>query len=236
MVLEGYRRRVGPYLDRMVRPFLGWEPDRLSVLSLALTVAAALLAALVRWSTVYLFLPVGVLIFLGGVFDVLDGEVARRTRRESLRGDFLDHVFDRYADLVLVVGIAVSGYANPILALLALASLLLTSYMGTQAQAVGQGRLYRGLLSRADRLLLLTLGCLLLFDLALPWPWAPDAPLVRIHALGGTFTVLDLVFLYFIAAGQWTAFARARQTYRALPPGPPGAMAPSGSGSTRADG
>lgn len=236
MVLESYRRRVAPYVGVAVRPFLGWEPDRLSVLSLALTVLAAILAALARWTTVYLFLPVSILIFLGGFFDVLDGEVARRTGRASVRGDFLDHVFDRYADLVLVVGIAASGWANPIVALLALASLLLTSYMGTQAQAVGQGRLYRGLLSRADRLLLLTLGTFLLFDLSLPWPWAPTAPWSRIHAFGLTFTVLDLVFLYFIVAGQWTAFARARQTYRALPPAPPAGGGRSGSGSNEAGG
>jgi archaetidylinositol phosphate synthase len=230
MVAEGYRRRLEPYLERLSRPFLGWAPDHLSWLSLGLSLLAALLALLVRFTTVYLFLPVALLIFLGGVFDVLDGEVARRTGRTSVRGDFLDHVFDRYADLALVLGIAASGFANPILALLALASLLLTSYMGTQSQAVGQGRLYRGLLTRADRLLLLALGAFLEFDLSLPWPWAPTAPWSRVYAYGITFTVLDVVLVYFIVAGQWTALSRAWTTYRALPPSPP--APPTGSGST----
>lgn len=230
MVAEGYRRRLEPYLTRLSRPFLGWSPASLSWLSLGLSLAAAGLSALVRFTTVYLFLPVALLIFFGGVFDVLDGEVARRTGRTSVRGDFLDHVFDRYADLALVLGIAASGFANPIVALLALASLLLTSYMGTQAQAVGQGRLYRGLLSRADRLLLLALATFLEFDLSLPWPWAPTAPLSRIAGYGLSFTVLDVVLVYFILAGQWTALSRALATYRALPPAPPGP--PSGSGST----
>src|SRR5579863_8678168 len=171
MVLEGYRARVEPYLARLARPFLNWAPNRISILSLVLTVVAAVLAALVYWFGPLLFLPVAALIFAGGVFDVLDGEVARRTNRTSVRGDFLDHVFDRYADIVLVLGIAVSGFAHPLLALLALVSLLLTSYMGTQAQALGRGRLYRGLLSRADRLLLLSIATFLEFDLSLPWPW-----------------------------------------------------------------
>jgi archaetidylinositol phosphate synthase len=225
MVAEGYRRRVAPYVARIARPFLGWSPDSLSVLALLLSVLAGATAFLVRFTTVYLFLPVTLLIFFSGVFDVLDGEVARTTGRTSARGDLLDHVFDRYADVFILLGIAASGYANPLLALLALVSLLLTSYMGTQAQALGQGRLYHGLLSRADRLLLLALAAFLEFDLSLPWPWAPTAPLSRISVHGVGFTVIDLVLLYFIVAGQWTALARARATYRALPP-PPAASGP----------
>ena len=217
MVAEGYRARVQPYLDRLSRPFLAWPPDRLSVVALALSLSAAALAAGVRWTSYLLFLPVAVLIFLGGVFDVLDGEVARRTHRASRRGDFLDHVFDRYADLAIVLGISVSGYANPILALLALVSLLLTSYMGTQAQAVGVGRLYRGLLSRADRLLILAGVAFLEFDLSLPWPWAPTAPLARLSAFGFGFTVIDVALVYFVIAGQVTALTRARAIYRDLP-------------------
>ncbi|HYA70015.1 MAG TPA: CDP-alcohol phosphatidyltransferase family protein [Thermoplasmata archaeon] len=219
MVLEGYRARVAPYVARVSRPFLSWSPNSLSVLALSLAGAGAVLAALVRWTTPLLFLPVAVLIFFSGMFDVIDGEVARSTGRTSRRGDFLDHVFDRYADVFLVLGIAVSGFANPILALLALVSLLLTSYMGTQAQALGQGRLYSGLLSRADRLVVLALATFLEFDWSLPWPWAPSMPWQR-FALGGVgFTVIDVALLYFVIAGQWTAVARALRVYRALPPG-----------------
>jgi archaetidylinositol phosphate synthase len=218
MVLEGYRARVQPYVTRLAHPFLRWSPNSVSALAFACAAAAAGLAALVRWTTPLLFLAVAVLIFLSGLFDVLDGEVARATQRTSVRGDFLDHVLDRYADFVIVVGIAISGYANPVLAFVALASLLLTSYMGTQAQAVGQGRLYGGLLSRADRLVVLALAAFLEFDWSLPWPWATTEPWARFHAFGWPFTVLDVAFLYIVIAGQWTAIARARRVYAALPP------------------
>ncbi|HTS33993.1 MAG TPA: CDP-alcohol phosphatidyltransferase family protein [Thermoplasmata archaeon] len=219
MVLEEYRAKVQPYVARLARPFLAWPPARLTGLALGLAAAAAGLSALVRWTTPLLFLPVALLIFLSGLFDVLDGEVARSTARTSVRGDFLDHVFDRYADVFIVIGIAVSGYANPLLALLALVSLLLTSYMGTQAQAVGQGRLYSGLLSRADRLVVLALATFLEFDWSLPWPWAPSEPWSRFVVAGVGFTVIDVAFLYFVIAGQWTALVRAVRVYRALPPG-----------------
>jgi len=220
MVLEGYRARVAPYVARLARPFLRWHPDRISWTAFGLAALAAVVAALVRFTTPLLFLAVAVLVFLAGLFDVLDGEVARATGRSSLRGDFLDHVLDRYADLVIVLGIAVSGFANPVLALLALASLLLTSYMGTQAQAVGQGRVYSGLLSRADRLVVIALAAFLEFDWSLPWPWAPSEPWMRFHLYGIGFTVIDVAFLYFVIAGQWTAIARALRVYRALPPTP----------------
>jgi archaetidylinositol phosphate synthase len=216
MVLEGYRERVRPYVRRLARPFLGWSPNRLSGLALGLAAAAAVLAAGARWLGPLLFLPVSLLVFFAGLFDVLDGEVARSTGRTSRQGDFLDHVLDRYADVVLVLGFAVSGYALPIVALLALVSLLLTSYMGTQAQAVGVGRAYGGLLSRADRLVVLAVVAFLEFDLSLPWPWAPSAPWAHFHVGGLTLTVIDAAFVYFVIAGQWTAAARARRTYREL--------------------
>ena len=221
MVLEGYRDRVRPYVDRVSNPFLGWRPNRISILALALAGLAGTLAASARWLGPLIFLPVAVVIFLSGLFDVVDGNVARRTHRTSVRGDFVDHVFDRYADLFIVVGIAISSYANPLLALFALVSLLLTSYMGTQAQAVGAGRAYAGLLSRADRLAILALATFVESILAIHWPGAMGGSYARFTWMGVTFTVLDIALLYFVVAGQWTAVARARATYRSLPPSPP---------------
>jgi len=219
MVLEGYRARVQPYVARMARPFHTWSPASVSWLALGFAAGAGVLSGLVRWTTPLLFLPVALLIFLAGLFDVLDGEVARATGRASRRGDLLDHVLDRYADVVVVLGLAVSGFANPYLGLLALVSLLLTSYMGTQAQAMGQGRLYSGLLTRADRLVVLAVAAFLEFDWSLPWPWARTEPWSRFLVAGFGFTVIDVAFVYFVIAGQWTAAVRAYRTYRALPPG-----------------
>jgi archaetidylinositol phosphate synthase len=221
MVLESLRGRFQPYIARLARPYLGWSPGNLSRVALLLAVAAGVAALLVRWTTPYLFLAVALLVFFAGLFDVLDGEVARATGRSSVRGDFVDHVYDRYADIAILLGIAFSTFANPFLALLALVSLLLVSYMGTQAQAVGQGRLYGGLLSRADRLVVIALATFLEFDWSLPWPWATSLPWSRFHLGGIEFTVIDVALAYFVIAGQWTAIARAWKVYRALPPAGP---------------
>ncbi len=249
-MLEEYRQWARPHLDRLSGPFLRFAPRTLSWTSFLLSVVGALAFGLLRWAgpqvtlmVPALFLFAGVAIFLGGVFDALDGHVARRRHLESPSGDLLDHVLDRYADLALLLGIAVSGWANPLLALLALVSLLLVSYMGTQAQAVLGRRQYRGLLGRADRILLLSLvswlmGFWVLGNLLFP---GPSSLPYRFLVAGVSLTPVDLVLVYFVVAGQFTAVYRARRTFRELPPppslppatppGPPG----DGAGNSSAD-
>src|SRR2546430_15123943 len=76
----------------------------------------------------------------------------------SARGDFLDRVLDRYADVFMLGGVAFNAmYCHLEVGMFALLGVLLTSYMGTQAQAVGQGRAYGGVLGRPDRFLRLFL-------------------------------------------------------------------------------
>ncbi len=228
-MLEQYREWARPHLDRLSNPFLRFAPRTLSWTSFLLFVLAAgtfvalgLGASLPPLVAPLLFLGAGTAIFLGGIFDALDGHVARRRHLQSEAGDLLDHVLDRYADLALLLGIAVSGWANPTLALLALVSLLLVSYMGTQAQAVLGRRQYRGLLGRADRILLLSLVSWVMGFWVLGNRFFPGPVLIpyRFVVAGVPLTPVDLVLLYFVVAGQITAAYRARRTWRELPPPP----------------
>jgi phosphatidylglycerophosphate synthase len=98
------------------------------------------------------------LLFVSALLDALDGRVAKLSGRASRRGDFLDHTLDRYSDLFILGGILFSAYVPLALGLLALLGVLMTSYMGTQAQALGLGRIYGGLMGRADRLMVLILA------------------------------------------------------------------------------
>src|SRR5438093_1001601 len=92
------------------------------------------------------------LVLVNSYLDALDGKIAKMAGKASARGDFLDHVFDRYADVFMLGGIAFNAmYCRLEVGTLALLGVLLTSYMGTQAQAVGQGRAYGGILGRAHR-------------------------------------------------------------------------------------
>ena len=87
--------------------------------------------------------------------DAMDGAVARAMKTQSLRGDFLDHAVDRYADIFIITGIFAGGLVPWQIGVFALTGVLMSSYLGTQAQAVGVGRFYGGMLGRADRLVLI---------------------------------------------------------------------------------
>jgi CDP-diacylglycerol--glycerol-3-phosphate 3-phosphatidyltransferase len=96
---------------------------------------------------------------LGGLFDALDGEVARVSDRGSDFGAFLDSTLDRFSEAAIFGGIvflfAESG--RPLWSLLAVAALafsFLTSY--TRARAEGLGYECKlGLMERAHRVILL---------------------------------------------------------------------------------
>ena len=97
------------------------------------------------------------MVFLTAVFDALDGIVARERNLSSKRGDLVDHTLDRVADIIIVGGIALGPLVDITVGFGAIIGILMLSYMGTQAQAVGAGREYAGLLGRADRLLVLAI-------------------------------------------------------------------------------
>ena len=97
------------------------------------------------------------MVFLTAVLDALDGMVARMRAISSRRGDLIDHTLDRVADIIIVGGIALGPLVEITVGFAAIIGILMLSYMGTQAQAVGAGREYAGLLGRADRLVVLVM-------------------------------------------------------------------------------
>ena len=95
------------------------------------------------------------MVFLTAILDALDGMVARMREISSRRGDLVDHTLDRVADVIIMGGIALGPLVEITIGFAAIIGILMLSYMGTQAQAVGAGREYAGLLGRADRLVVL---------------------------------------------------------------------------------
>jgi archaetidylinositol phosphate synthase len=150
-------------------------------------------------SNSYLLIAV-LFVFLNGLFDAIDGKVAKLAKKTSKRGDFLDHALDRYADVLIVGGLALNQkwIQYPEIGFLAIVGMLLTSYMGTQAQAVGHKRDYSGLLGRADRLVLLMFGPMIQYILL----YYPE------YASFGPFYLLGWILLYFAVVGNLTALQR----------------------------
>lgn len=143
-------RLIGPFVDIAER--VGLSANAITLIAFALAVLAGVVLY-VAGSSPQWYLVGGVLVLVSGFLDVLDGAVARATQTATKAGDYLDHALDRYADVVILAGLAV-GVEQYELGLLAITGVLLTAYLGTQAQAVGLGRMYGGLLGRADILVL----------------------------------------------------------------------------------
>lgn len=204
MVLDRYRAAADRLLTPVATRLVGVNPNVISWLGL-LAAAGAGVSFVLGGSG---FLALALLLLLANAYlDALDGKVAKLAGKASLRGDFLDHVLDRYADVFLIGGVAFSAYTHLWVGTLALLGVLLTSYMGTQAQAVGQGRRYAGLLGRADRLVLLFVGGLLQLlvsaDARILWGPPPLA-----------FQPLEWFMVLFAVLGHATAVQRAWQTWR----------------------
>ncbi len=157
MTLDQFR----PHMQGITRPVvtltrkLGITPNELSAASFFVSVLAGI--AFYAGDIV-----VGVtMVALNAIFDALDGALARDMGVAGPRGDFLDHVIDRYADIFIITGIFAGGAAPWPIGVFALTGVLMSSYLGTQAQAVGVGRYYGGILGRADRLVLIIMASIL---------------------------------------------------------------------------
>lgn len=151
MTLDSYRKNVAwilnPVACAMIR--MRFTPDRCTIIAFIASLAAG-----------YFFYVADILfgtffVFLNAFFDAIDGSIAREMQLASARGDFLDHVLDRYADIVIICGIFAGDLCPWPVGVFALTGVLMSSYLGTQAQAIGAKRFYGGILGRADRLVLI---------------------------------------------------------------------------------
>lgn len=139
----------------------GLSPDALTLIGFGITVVGALALAAQAW------LLGGVIVFLGGVFDMFDGTLARATGRVSRFGAFMDSVFDRAGEVAvyvgLVAGLHASGWVDaPIYAAAAMGGAFMVSYARARAEGLGfgtgRGLAAVGIMPREVRLVILTMG------------------------------------------------------------------------------
>lgn len=149
MVLDKARSRTGFLVDGVASRLESVNPNSLTLISFFLAILFAV-------SYYYGYLIVAFFLLAGSSYlDALDGAVARRFKRASKRGDFLDHLLDRYSDFVILFGMTISLFGNLYFGIIAIAGTFLSSYVGTQSQAIGLNRIYGGFPGRADRLVII---------------------------------------------------------------------------------
>jgi CDP-diacylglycerol---glycerol-3-phosphate 3-phosphatidyltransferase len=132
------------------------HPNILTLIGLVINIFAMILFAR------GVFLWAAVVILFAGIFDMVDGEVARRTKRVTKFGAFFDSVIDRYSDVLLLLGLII-WYAKIDrifyvgLTGLVLIGSVLTSYTRARAESLILACKV-GFLERPERIVLLIIG------------------------------------------------------------------------------
>src|SRR5687768_10767655 len=143
------------------------HPNVLTFIGLLINVAAAVLLGTGQFRTA------AWVIIGAGIFDMVDGRVARETNRVTRFGGFFDSVLDRYSDLALLMGLLV-WYGNinrpfyVVLTAVVMAGSVMVSY--TRARAENTIPMCKvGFMERPERIVLLIIGAL--FDRMAPVLW-----------------------------------------------------------------
>lgn len=115
----------------------------------------------------------GLLILFSGLFDMLDGLVARVNNRATEFGAFLDSVLDRYSDSFLLIGFSWYFYMNGsaegcFLSIATLAGSLIISYAKARAEALGQ-ECNVGIIERPERIIIMAAGALTGWVMSMIW-------------------------------------------------------------------
>ena len=176
--------RLDPYLYYVFKRILGehGNPNFFTLLGFFSTLVASLLIIKELW-----FLA-GLTIVLSGLFDLFDGVVARKLGKVTALGGFLDSVLDRYSDLLLLISLLVYYLRKEDPDLVILTSFvsmgtILIPYVRAKAEAL-QVPCTIGLMERAERIILLSIGTL--------FQWME--PVLWILAILTHFTVLQRIY------------------------------------------
>lgn len=160
------RRILNKFVDPPVKFLIkhGFTPNIISFCGFSCSIAVAILLA---WGGLHFPLHINwiipLLLFWAGAFDVLDGEVARRTENISKSGAFLDSNLDRLSDAILVLGLIIGGYFNYIVGFTILFLIIMISYIRARAENEGIDMKGVGFMERAERLIFLFFAFILEF-------------------------------------------------------------------------
>jgi len=137
----------------------GITPNALTLINLALNIVAAYVIA-----TNHLVLG-GVLVLVAGLFDLLDGALARFTKQTTKFGAILDSTVDRISEAAILCGLLIlylgrGGRLEIVLIFAVLIGSFLVSYVRARAEGLGW-QCQVGLFTRAERVIVLAIGLLI---------------------------------------------------------------------------
>ncbi len=167
------------------------SPNALTFIGLLINIVAAVFFGYARGDhAVRYFVYAGLVIIGAGIFDMVDGRVARQTDKVSVFGAFFDSVIDRYSDVALFFGLLVyyargNRFFYVGLVAFVMTTSLMVSYTRARAEAL-IGSCKVGFMERPERIVLVILG-------ALCNRWGVMAPALWVLAVFSTITVIHRI-------------------------------------------
>jgi CDP-diacylglycerol--glycerol-3-phosphate 3-phosphatidyltransferase len=134
-----------------------------------------------------MFRYAGLVIIGAGIFDMVDGRVARATNQVTEFGGFFDSVMDRYSDVALFFGLLVYyARANRFFYVVMVAFVMISSLMVSYTRARAENMIKQckvGFMERPERIVLVIIGAL----------WNVMAPVLWVLAVLSTITVIHRI-------------------------------------------
>ena len=159
----------GKIIDRLVAALAlsRIHPNVLTFLGLVINTWAAFLFAAGS------FRAAGLVVILAGLFDMVDGRVARETNRVTRFGGVFDSVLDRYSDLALFMGLlvyyaSINRFFYIVLTAIVMTGSVMVSYTRARSE-LSIPKCKVGFLERPERVVLIIIGAL--FDRMAPVLW-----------------------------------------------------------------
>jgi CDP-diacylglycerol--glycerol-3-phosphate 3-phosphatidyltransferase len=157
-------RGIGWFFGRIINAIVSalalWKvhPNVLTFLGLLINIGAAYLFAEGRFRTG------GIVLIVAGLFDMVDGRVARETNQVTRFGGFFDSVLDRYSDLGVLVGLlvyyaSINRFFYVVLTAIVMTGTVMVSYTRARAENTIP-RCKVGFLERPERVVLVIIGAL----------------------------------------------------------------------------
>jgi archaetidylinositol phosphate synthase len=163
-LLNRFREKLVPITTLIGNNFgsLGLSPTFWSMIAFAFAILSSIFFGLSNFlSEKGIAFPsqifASIMLLISGFFDIVDGSVARVSKRSTSRGAFLDSNFDKISEALIFIGIAIGGLSSPILAMIALSTSILVSYIRARAESLGIELKGVGIGERAERLLILSI-------------------------------------------------------------------------------
>jgi CDP-diacylglycerol--glycerol-3-phosphate 3-phosphatidyltransferase len=174
------------------------SPNALTFIGLLINVVAGILFGYAHADNQpRMFLYAGLVIIGAGIFDMVDGRVARATNQVTQFGGFFDSIIDRYSDVALFFGLLVYyARANRFFYVVMVAFVMISSVMVSYARARAESLIPSckvGFMERPERIVLIIIGALFNRMGPVLWVIAVLSTITVIHRISHTYQVLKVI-------------------------------------------